>query len=420
MTKLPVTVLSGFLGAGKTTLMNHILNNTSGKKVAVIVNDMSDVNIDAALISHGGSSLRRTEETLVELSNGCICCTLREDLLKEVQKLAASGKYDYLLIEGTGIAEPLPIAATFDFRDDDGVSLSDVAYIDTMVTVVDSAAFLTQYASELLLKDTSENLGQDDERSLVNLIVDQIEFADRIILNKIDRLSQEELATVRAMVHGLNPDAIIIEAIRSKVDLDLILNTKAFDLEKAQNHALWAKELFGFEDHLPETEEYGITSFVYRHRDGFDPVRLHAFFNQNWPGVIRAKGFFWLINRPAFVGEMAHAGQFVEHHGVGPWWVAMDPSDWPTTPEFKATMTKYWDEVYGDRRQEIVFIGLKEKFDPSWISKKLDECIVRDSFQNRDLFKDIEDPFPVWFEEYDEDEFESDEFAENEEEALTA
>jgi len=401
MNKLPVTILSGFLGAGKTTLMNHILNNTANKKVAVIVNDMSDVNIDAALIQRKGPSILRTQETFVELSNGCICCTLRDDLLQEVQKLAMSGQYDYLLIEGTGIAEPLPIASTFDFRDEDGHSLADVAYIDTMVTVVDAAAFLAQYASELLLNETSENLGPEDERSVVNLIVDQIEFADRIILNKIDRLSPADLLTVRTMIYGLNPEALIIEALHAQVNIDLLLNTQAFNLEKAQSNPLWAKELFGFSDHVPETEEYGIQSFVYRQRDGFDPVKLDAFFHKEWPGVLRAKGFFWLVTRPDFVGEIAHAGQFVDHHGVGPWWAAMDPDTWPDTPGFQATMTKYWDEIYGDRRQEIVFIGLKSTFNSQWLTQELDACIVPHSFPHADRYIKWADPFPVWFEEYE-------------------
>jgi len=390
-----VTVLSGFLGAGKTSLLNRLLSNTEGRRIAVIVNDMSEVNIDAQLIKQG-SGFTRTEETLVEMTNGCICCTLREDLLVEVRKLAECGRFDALVIESTGIGEPLPVAATFEFRDEYDESLSDVARLDTMVTVVDATNLLANYSSQDFLRDRGETAGPDDERTLVDLLVEQIEFADVIVLNKVSATTPGRREAARSIVRSLNSDARIIEADFGDVPLNAVLHTGLFDFEQAHQHPRWFRELNGFKDHVPETEEYGVRSFVYRSRRPFHPARFQAFCNESWPGVIRAKGFFWLATRPHFVGELAQAGAMVRTSKRGIWWSAVPKDQWPSQPDWHESMKPYLDPVWGDRRQELVFIGV-DPMDEADIRRRLDACLVEasDGFTPAQ-WRQLPDPFPVW------------------------
>lgn len=393
--RLPVTVLSGFLGAGKTTVLNHILNNRAGKRVAVIVNDMSEVNIDAAQVQQE-VTLNRSEEKLVEMSNGCICCTLREDLLVEVRKLASEGRFDCLVIESTGISEPLPVAETFTFADEDGVSLSDIARLDTMVTVVDAVNFLKDYDEAQSLQETGESLGEEDERSVADLLVDQIEFSDILQISKTDLASPEDLERLKGVLRSLNTEAEIIPISQGAVPLDKVLETGRFSFERAQQAPGWLKEMRG--EHIPETEEYGISSFVYRARRPFHPAKFYDFLHEGTSKgkLIRSKGYFWLATRPEFAGSWSQAGGIARYGFAGMFWKAVPESNWPEDPEYRTAIMESWEEPFGDMRQELVFIG--QNLDRDVITRQLDACLLDDEqlLAGKEFWQTLNDPFPAW------------------------
>ena len=393
--KLPVTVLSGFLGAGKTTVLSHILNNRENKRVAVIVNDMSEINIDSEIVQNE-VSLKRSEEKLIEMSNGCICCTLREDLLKEVTNLAKEGRFDYLVIESTGISEPLPVAETFTFEDEDGISLSDVANLDTMVTVVDAVNFLKDYEEAKYLQDTGESLGEDDERSVADLLVDQIEFADVILISKTDLVSSNDLKRLKAILKTLNTVAEIVPISNGDINIDKVLNTGLFNFEQAQQAPGWLKEMRG--EHVPETEEYGISSFTYEARRPFHPDKFYEFLHntKQYGKLIRSKGFFWLATRPEFAGQWSQAGGIAHYGFAGMFWMSVPRKDWPTDEEYLESIKKQWVEPFGDMRQELVFIG--QGLDKERIINDLNNCLLSESemLKGKSYWKSLSDPFPAW------------------------
>ena len=394
-TRLPVTVLSGFLGAGKTTVLSHILNNRENKKVAVIVNDMSEINIDSEIIQNE-VSLNRSEEKLIEMSNGCICCTLREDLLLEVTDLAKQGRFDYLVIESTGISEPLPVAETFTFADEKGISLSDIANLDTMATVVDAVNFLKDYEDAKYLKDSGESLGEEDERSVADLLVDQVEFADLILISKTDLVTSEEVKRLTAILKTLNTSAKIVPISHGKVDVNDVLDTGLFDFERAQQAPGWLKEMRG--EHVPETEEYGIGSFTYSARRPFHPNKFFNFLHgtEKYGKLIRSKGYFWLATRPQFAGQWSQAGGIASYGFAGMFWKAVPKKDWPEDEQYLASIKEQWVEPFGDMRQELVFIG--QDLDQKKMTQALDECLLSEEevLKGKVYWSTLDDPFPLW------------------------
>ncbi|MBB6633342.1 GTP-binding protein [Cohnella thailandensis] len=389
--KIPVTVLSGYLGAGKTTILNHVLNNRDGLKVAVIVNDLSEVNVDADLVRDGGG-LSRTEEKLVEMSNGCICCTLRDDLLKEVERLAKERKFDYILIESTGVGEPLPVAQTFTYVDEDlDIDLSKLTRLDCMVTVVDAYHFWKDYHTRETLKDRNQEAGEDDMRGVVHLLTDQVEFCDVLIINKCDMVGEEELTKLETALRAMQPRAKMIRATHGKVDPKEILDTRLFDFEAASQSAGWIRELEK-DHHTPETEEYGISSFVYRRKIPFHPERLLKWVS-DWPKeIVRSKGILWLATRNNMALSFSQAGVSRQLSPAGLWVSALtDDEKYAYFGSGEVPRSPDWDERWGDRVTKLVFIGIG--IDREKIASSLDKALLTPE-EMRGNWRELKDPLP--------------------------